>query len=56
MQERKSNPGRKWIDPLVLFMMLVLEKLLSLSDKELEYHLNNGPLSFEELVGLGIMN
>ncbi len=30
-QERKSNAGRKWIDPLILFKMLVLQRLFNLS-------------------------
>ena len=31
-QERKSNAGRKRIDPLILFKMLVLQQLFNLSD------------------------
>lgn len=54
-QERKSNAGRKRIDPLVLFKMLVLQQLFNLSDEELEFQVNDRR-SFEEFVGLGVMN
>lgn len=55
MQERKSNAGRKRIDPLILFKMLVLQQLFNLSDEELEFQVNDRR-SFEEFVGLGVMN
>lgn len=54
-QERKSNAGRKRIDPLILFKMLILQQLFNLSDEELEFQVNDRR-SFEEFVGLGIMN
>ena len=54
-QERKSNAGRKRIDPLILFKMLVLQQLFNLSDDELEFQVNDRR-SFEEFVGLGVMN
>ncbi len=54
-QERKSNVGRKRIDPLVLFQMLVLQQLFNLSNEELEFQVNDRR-SFEEFVGLGVMN
>jgi len=54
-QERKSQAGRKRIDPLVLFKMLVLQQLFNLSDEELEFQVNDRR-SFEEFVGLGVMN
>ena len=53
--ERKSNAGRKRIDPLILFKMLVLQQLFSLNDEELEFQVNDRR-SFEEFVGLGVMN
>ena len=53
--ERKSNAGRKRIDPLILFKMLVLQQLFNLSDEELEFQVNDRR-SFEEFVGLGVMN
>jgi len=52
VQERKSNAGRKRIDPLILFKMLVLQQLFNLSDEELEFQVNDRR-SFEELWGLG---
>jgi len=55
VQERKSNAGRKRIDPLILFKMLVLQQLFNLSDEELEFQVNDRR-SFEEFVGLGVMN
>jgi len=54
-QDRKSNAGRKRIDPLILFKMLVLQQLFNLSDEELEFQVNDRR-SFEEFVGLGVMN
>ena len=54
-QERKSNAGRKRIDPLILFKMLVLQQLFNLSDEEVEFQVNDRR-SFEEFVGLGVMN
>jgi transposase, IS5 family len=53
--ERKSNAGRKRIDPLLLFKILVLQQLFNLNDEELEIQVNDGR-SFEEFVGLGVMN
>ena len=49
-QERKSNAGRKRIDPLVLFKMLILQQLFCLSDEEVEFQVNDR-YSFEEFVG-----
>ncbi len=54
-QERKSNAGRKRIDPLILFKMLVLQQLFNLSDEEVEFQVNDRR-SFEKFVGLGVMN
>jgi len=51
----KNNAGRKRIDPLFLFQMLVLQQLFNLSDAELEFQVNDR-CSFEEFVGLGVMN
>jgi transposase len=55
VHERKSNAGRKRIDPLILFKMLVLQQLFNISDEELEFQVNDRR-SFEEFVGLGVMN
>ena len=54
-QECKSNAGRKRIDPLILFKMLVLQQLFNLSDEEVEFQVNDSR-SFEEFVGLVVMN
>ena len=54
-QECKSNAGRRKIDPLVLFKMLVLQQLFNLSDDETEFQVNDRR-SFEEFFGLGVMN
>ncbi len=54
-QERKSQAGRKRIDPLVLFKMLVLQQLFNLSDEELEFQVSDRR-SVEEFVGLGVIN
>jgi IS5 family transposase len=54
-QERKSNAGRKRIDPLILFKMLVLQQLFNISDEELQFQVSD-KRSFEEFVGLGVMN
>ena len=53
--ERKSRAGRKRIDPLILFKMLILQQLFNLSDSELEFQ-GNDRGSFEEFIGLGIMD
>ncbi len=52
--ERKSNAGRKRIDPLILFKMLILQQLFNLSDEEFEFQVNDRR-SFEEFVGLGVV-
>ena len=52
-EARKSNAGRKPIDALVLFRMLVLQSLYNLSDEQIEYQLRDR-LSFTRFRGLGI--
>ena len=54
-QEGKNNAGRKRIDPLILFKMLFLQQLFNLSAEEVEFQVNDRR-SFEEFVGLGVMN
>ena len=54
-QERKSNAGRKRIDHLILFKKLVPQQLFNLSDEAVEFQVNDRR-SFEEFVGLGVMN
>ena len=50
---RKSQAGRKPTDVLLLFKMLVLQKLYNISDDELEYQVNDR-LSFMQFLGLGL--
>lgn len=50
---RKSNAGRKPTDALLLFKMLVLQKLYNISDEALEYQVNDR-LSFMQFLGLGL--
>ena len=54
-QERKSSAGRKRIDVIVMFKMLLLQQLYNLSDGELEFQVNDRR-SFEEFVGLCVMD
>ena len=49
---RKSNAGRKPIDALVLFRMLVLQSLYNLSDEQIEYQVRDR-MSFTRFLGLG---
>jgi transposase len=53
--ERKSPAGRKRINPLILFKMLILQQLFNLSDSELDFQVNDRR-SFEEFIGFGIMD
>ena len=49
---KKSQAGRKPIDALVLFRMLVLQSLYNLSDEQIEYQVRDR-LSFTRFLGLG---
>jgi transposase, IS5 family len=49
---KKSPAGRKPIDALVLFRMLVLQSLYNLSDEQIEYQVRDR-LSFTRFLGLG---
>jgi transposase, IS5 family len=51
--EKKSNAGRKPIDVLVMFRMLVLQSLYNLSDEQVEYQVRDR-LSFTRFLRLGI--
>ena len=53
--KRKSNSGRKRIDPLILFKILVLQQHVNLNDEVLQFQMNY-KRSFEEFVGLAVMN
>jgi transposase, IS5 family len=52
-QKPKSKVGRKRIDAVLMFKLLVLQKLYNISDDELEYQVNDR-LSFMRFLGLGI--
>ena len=52
-KERKSNARRKPIDVVLMFKLLVLQKLYNISDEELEYQVNDR-LSFMRFLGLGL--
>src|SRR6267378_3465105 len=51
--EKKSNAGRKPIDVIVMFRMLVLQSLYNLSDEQVEYQVRDR-LSFTRFLRLGI--
>src|ERR1017187_483976 len=51
--ERKSTAGRKPIDAIVLFRMLILQSLYNLSDEQVEYQVRDR-LSFTRFLRLGI--
>jgi transposase, IS5 family len=50
---RKSQAGRKSIDELVMFKLLVLQQLYNISDEELEYQVSDR-LSFMQFLGFGL--
>ena len=54
-KERQSPAGRKRIDVIVMFKMLVLQQLYNLSDAEVEFQVNDRR-SFEKFVGLYVMH
>lgn len=51
--EKKSAAGRKPIDAIVLFRMLVLQSLYNLADEQVEYQVRDR-LSFTRFLGLGL--
>jgi IS5 family transposase len=51
--KKKSNAGRKPIDIIVMFRMLVLQSLYNLSDEQIEYQVRDR-LSFTRFLRLGI--
>jgi len=51
--EKKSKAGRKPIDVIVMFRMLVLQSLYNLSDEQVEYQVRDR-LSFTRFLRLGI--
>src|ERR1700674_4219293 len=53
VSEKRSSAGRKPIDVMVMFRMLVLQSLYNLSDEQVEYQVRDR-LSFTRFLGLGI--
>src|SRR6187399_652423 len=53
--EKKNNAGRKPIDAMVMFRMLILQSLYNLSDDQAEYQVRDR-LSFTRFLKLGIEN
>lgn len=49
-KERKSNAGRKPLDVILMFKLLVLQMLFNISDEQLEYQVNDR-LSFMDFLG-----
>src|ERR1700720_3010460 len=52
-ETRKSSAGRKPVDAIVMFRMLVLQALNNLSDEQVEYQVRDR-LSFTRFLGLAI--
>jgi transposase, IS5 family len=50
---RKSNAGRKPMDVVVMFKLLVLQQLYNISDEELEYQVSDR-LSFMQFMGFSL--
>ena len=50
---KKSNAGRKPHDSILMFKLLILQKLHNISDEELEYQVNDR-LSFLQFLGLSL--
>ena len=50
---RKSNAGRRPLDEVLMFKLLILQQLYNISDDELEYQVNDR-LSFMRFLHLGI--
>src|SRR5580700_797924 len=52
-EDKKSTAGRKAIDVIVMFRMLVLQSLYNLSDEQVEYQVSDR-MSFTRFLRLGI--
>lgn len=48
---KKSNAGRKPIDPVFMFRVLFLQRLYGLSDAQIEYHIKDRT-SFRDFLGI----
>jgi len=54
-KDRKSSAGRKPLDAVLMFKMLVLSALYNLSDDQIEYQVRDR-LSFMRFLGLGLQD
>ena len=52
-KERKSNAGRRPLDVVLMFKILILQTLYNVSDEQIEYQIRDR-LSFARFLGLGI--
>ena len=52
-RERKSNAGRRPYDVVMMFKVLVLQRLFNLSDDQTEYQINDR-MSFMRFLGLSL--
>lgn len=50
-QERKSNAGRRPIDPILMFKVMFLQRLYGLSDEQAEYQIKDRT-SFRNFIGI----
>ena len=50
-EERKSNAGRRPIDPVLMFKVMFLQRLYGLSDEQAEYQIKDRT-SFREFLGI----
>lgn len=50
-QERKSNAGRRPIDPILIFKVMFLQRLYGLSDEQVEYQIKDRT-SFRDFIGI----
>ena len=48
---KKSNAGRKPIDPVFMFKVLFLQRLYGMSDAQIEYHIKDRT-SFRDFLGI----
>ena len=53
MRSKKSTAGRKPLDAIMMFRMLVLQSLYNLSDEQIEYQVRDR-LSFTRFLGRGV--
>ena len=51
--ERKSNAGRRPIDPVLMFKVLFVQRLYGLSDEQVEYQIKDRT-SFREFIELSL--